>query len=266
MRTDIKRLLIGAGAFAAMLAAPAAAGAATTVVGSPLTGTVNNELACSPNCTVVNTAQAGTMPVKVPTDGTITSWSFKSFTGGVNAQYALRVVRPVSGGFVGAGTLPGPIVNNNIAAGTVTTQTGTSLPVKAGDFIGLDTLSGPGSPDLMGPVPAADVISYFAGPDLADSGSTQAGISLNMHQVFVQATVTSSDTPPPAATCTVPKVKGKKVGAAKKALKAAGCTPKVKKKFSSKKKGKVLSQSAKAGSSVPQGTVVKIKVSKGPKP
>jgi hypothetical protein len=263
MRTGIKGLLISAAASTAILAAAPLASASTVVVGSPLTGTVNNEI-CSAPCTIANTAFASpSATAKVPADGTITSWSFKANTGAMTGNYALRVVRPVSGGFTGGGRLLSPTVSTS-SADMVFTQSNTSLAVKAGDFIGLDTLAGPGSPDVSGDPNMGDVISYFAAPDLADGGAAMSGFSLPQHQVLVQATVTIPDAQP-ATTCTVPKVKGKKVAKAKKAITAAGCKPKVKKKFSSKKKGKVLSQSVAAGTSKPSGTVVTIKVSKGPK-
>lgn len=71
--------------------------------------------------------------------------------------------------------------------------------------------------------------------------------------------------PPAAENCVVPELKGLKAGAAKRALTAAGCKFKVKKKFSSKQKRTVLKQSIPPGTPEPVDTVVTIKVSKGPK-
>jgi hypothetical protein len=67
--------------------------------------------------------------------------------------------------------------------------------------------------------------------------------------------------------CIVPKLKGKKVKAAKKALKKAGCkTGKVKKSFSGKvAKGRVIKQRTKPGKVLPSGAKVGLKVSKGEK-
>jgi hypothetical protein len=166
---------------AAFTAAPASA--ATTTVGSPLTAAVTNEL-CSAPCTVANLAVAGAT-VKVPATGTITSWSFKANTGGMTGTYALRVVRPSGTGFIGAGTLVASGINT--ATDQVFTKTA-NQPVNAGDFIGLDTLAGPGSPDATSPSPA-DQIAYFAGPDLSDNGGALAGIMLPQHEVLVQATI-----------------------------------------------------------------------------
>jgi PASTA domain len=65
--------------------------------------------------------------------------------------------------------------------------------------------------------------------------------------------------------CVVPKVKGKKLAAAEKAIKAAHCAVgKVKKaKSSHVKKGSVISQGTAAGKSLPTGTKVPLIVSKG---
>jgi beta-lactam-binding protein with PASTA domain len=64
--------------------------------------------------------------------------------------------------------------------------------------------------------------------------------------------------------CTVPKLKGKKLAAAKKALKKAHCAVgKVTKKKSSKKnKGKVISQSPRPHAVKRKGTKVKLTVGK----
>jgi beta-lactam-binding protein with PASTA domain len=64
----------------------------------------------------------------------------------------------------------------------------------------------------------------------------------------------------------VPKLAGKKLAAAKKSLKAAGCkVGKIKSKKSKKKKGRVIAQGRKAGSKLPAGATVPLTVSKGPK-
>jgi beta-lactam-binding protein with PASTA domain len=67
--------------------------------------------------------------------------------------------------------------------------------------------------------------------------------------------------------CIVPKVKGKKLKAAKAAIRKAHCAVgKVTKAFSSKvKKGRVISQKPAPGKKVDGGSKVKLKVSKGKK-
>ncbi len=64
--------------------------------------------------------------------------------------------------------------------------------------------------------------------------------------------------------CIVPKVKGKKLAAAKSALRRKHCSPgKVTKAFSSKKKGTVISQRPGPGTKLARGGKVSLKVSKG---
>jgi len=68
--------------------------------------------------------------------------------------------------------------------------------------------------------------------------------------------------------CVVPKVKGKKLAAAKSAIKRAHCSVgKVTKAFSARvKKGRVISQKPSPGKKLAAGSKVKLKVSKGRKP
>ena len=65
--------------------------------------------------------------------------------------------------------------------------------------------------------------------------------------------------------CVVPKVKGKKLRAAKRSIRKAHCSPgKVTRAFSKKvKKGRVISQRPKPGKNLAAGSKVKLKVSKG---
>jgi hypothetical protein len=66
-----------------------------------------------------------------------------------------------------------------------------------------------------------------------------------------------------APACLVPKLKGKKLGAAKKALNAADCkVGKVTRKQSSRKPGRVISQKPKSGTLLPPGSKVALVVSK----
>ena len=69
------------------------------------------------------------------------------------------------------------------------------------------------------------------------------------------------------ALCVVPKVKGKKLRAAKSAIKRAHCSVgKVTKAFSARvRKGRVISQKPAPGKKLPAGSKVKLKVSKGPR-
>lgn len=68
--------------------------------------------------------------------------------------------------------------------------------------------------------------------------------------------------------CVVPKLKGKKLRAAKRAITKANCSVgKVKRAFSSRvKKGRVMSQKPRPGKKLPPGSRVQLKVSKGRRP
>jgi hypothetical protein len=83
-------------------------------------------------------------------------------------------------------------------------------------------------------------------------------------------TTTTTGNPPtaPAAKrCVVPKLVGKTLKQAKRALTKAGCkVGKAKSKKSKKKKGRVLAQGKKAGTRLPAGAKVPLTVSRGPKP
>jgi uncharacterized delta-60 repeat protein len=67
------------------------------------------------------------------------------------------------------------------------------------------------------------------------------------------------------AVCVVPKVKGKTLGAAKRAIRKASCSvDKVTKAFSAKvKKGRVIAQTPRPGKRLAAGSKVKLTVSKG---
>lgn len=69
-------------------------------------------------------------------------------------------------------------------------------------------------------------------------------------------------------TCVVPKVKGKLLAAAKRAIRKAGCLPgKLTRRFSAKvRKGRIVSQKPGPGASVATATKVALVVSKGRKP
>ncbi|MEK6274902.1 MAG: PASTA domain-containing protein [Actinomycetota bacterium] len=131
-----------------------------------------------------------------------------------------------------------------------------------------------GSPDpsfgLGGAVET--VLGGPAGSDLA----TDVGIALDGKIVVAGGSRPTSDgpfdfavaryqaAPPP---CKVPNVRGKKLAAAKTSIKKARCTVgKVARKASKRvKKGRVISQSPRAGASVPSGAKVNLVVSKGRK-
>jgi hypothetical protein len=72
--------------------------------------------------------------------------------------------------------------------------------------------------------------------------------------------------PATAKACVVPKLVGKTLKQAKRALKKAGCkVGKAKKSGSKKKKGRIVKQRYKVGTKLPAGAKIPLTVSKGPK-
>lgn len=164
------------------------------------TATIGNSLAsdngksffgCGLPCTVFQNTEPGAA-LTAPFDGTIVSWSYRSTDQGAN--YQLRVLHPVGGGqFRGAGTSAVTIVPD--ATGNVMGPIPVSLPVSAGDKIGLRVVSAPsgGAPALVSGS-ASDGVGYFS-PDLADGATATPTIPGTPRQILVQATIQAA---PPA--------------------------------------------------------------------
>jgi hypothetical protein len=98
------------------------------------------------------------------------------------------------------------------------------------------------------------------------SVSTIAGTATSSQQFAYQAPPTSAPAPvPPTPTCTVPKLKGKSLKASKAKIKGANCkVGKITKKKGAKAAtGKVVGQSKKPGTVLPEGSVVKVTLGKG---
>lgn len=116
--------------------------AATTIIGPPTLSSSGLFVACSSTCVTKTVALISatdpTTVVAIPANGTITGWRVRASLG-VDATIHLRVIRPAgSGQFRGVETSDAATVID----GTV--ENGTSLPVKAGDLIGVDLdASGP---------------------------------------------------------------------------------------------------------------------------
>jgi uncharacterized repeat protein (TIGR02543 family) len=103
-----------------------------------------------------------------------------------------------------------------------------------------------------------------------DCSGTAATCTVTMDAIrSATATFQTSFTPPPPTTakvkCVVPKVKGKTLAAAKRALARAKCaTGKVTRAYSVKlKKGLVISQRPSAGRSLARGAKIALVVSNG---
>ncbi len=125
--------IIAAIACVALLAGVSAAQAAVTTIGSNLSSEPEDAQNCGP-CTEALTGLASAQ-VTAPCTGTIVAWHVRGFMSSGTGEVRLRVLKPNgSGAYVGAGTSP-PIT---LDATDEVHQASTSLPIGAGDFIGLD--------------------------------------------------------------------------------------------------------------------------------
>lgn len=177
------------------------AGAATTPQTVTLGSTVGNPTAnicvAGITCTYAPFTGVAAPALEVPFDGTVTSFSVNSGSAGNHVQ--LRVLRPASGGrFTGAGTSA-----TETLAGGPTTFT-VSLPVKAGDILGLDNSD---SALMFDATPSA-ITAYYELPALSDGATAapnhnQSGDRLLLSAVVVQGTTTTTTTTTTAAAPTI---------------------------------------------------------------
>lgn len=257
--SKLARLFLLAVLPTALLAAPAAA--ETVTVGSPLTGPFTSVVFCIPECISANTklGEPGAQAT-VPTSGTITRWRTIA---GSSGDFRLRVLRPDgSGEYVLAGT-SAPATPTGPGIDTFTT----SLPVQAGDLIGLENLSTAAKVGVTFPAGseyrvwfgsfAEGVSTTTASPDFAYANQ-EIGFNADVEFLGPPAPPPPPVTPP--ANCVVPKLQGKKLKAAKKKIKAAGCKlgKVTKRKGATAANGKVAGQSPQAGKTVAAGTKVKV--------
>lgn len=239
--------------------ATGSASAETATVGSPLTGSFAPITFCIPECISANTAlgEPGAQ-VTVPFDGTVTRWRTIAASGGA---FRIRVLRPDGGGqYVLAGasasaTPTGPGVDTFA----------TSLAVKAGDLIGIENLAKTAKLGYATP-PGSKYRVWFGFSGEGASTATVGSSFEYAQELGFNVDVERPDgvVPPPASpapqTCLVPALKGKKLKAAKKKIRAAGCkVGKVtKRKGATAANGKVVGQGPKAGKLVAAGTAVKL--------
>ena len=174
-------LLMGLAAAAVVATAGTAQGSVT--IGSTLVSPANESGPCSAPCTVTNQVLVSSSlapgGLASPVNGTVKSWSFRAQAAGYTV--GLRILQPTSGNsFTGAGTSSGVT-----SVGGVQGPIATSLPIRAGDHIGLNASAGSiilcdcGSPNLA--------LSWTS-PTLADGDSREGSVVFN-REVLVQATV-----------------------------------------------------------------------------
>lgn len=186
MRSSLIGFLVTVAAVAAFVVPGSAFAAAT--IGTNMGNVANsNMFGCNNACTAVNRlllADSAPQGVTSPVNGTVTSWRFSDAA--ANNQIRLRVLRQVDNqSFTGISTSAAQTSVNGLNG-----PFSTSLPIKAGDSIGLNAGSGGGS-FLYDAMPANFLDMYWA-PPLGD-GETRDGVGEN-HEVMVQATVEPTNT------------------------------------------------------------------------
>lgn len=187
-----------AGVMAATVISSSGAGTQTVTTLGNTKGTPNTNLcptATTPgataDCTFVPFSSLGSPELQVPFDGTVTGFSITA--GSAGGTVRLRVLRPASDGQYTAVVSSAPAtlaLNGN----TFTT----SLPVKAGDLIGLDNDSSALIFDGTGIVP---LTAYFQ-PGLADGQTGAPNQIASGTRLLLSATVQAAATPTPTGTTT----------------------------------------------------------------
>jgi hypothetical protein len=183
-----RSIALAAAVVSLAVAAPAQA---TVTIGSSLASvpSVNDPGCNSSPCTAVNLslnpANQASNGLTSPVNGTVVSWRAASNLG---VNLSLRILRPAGGAsYAGAGTStvanPGPGTSPPIP---------TSLPIKIGDFIGLNA-----SPQFIYAATAGSTAgAWFMAPNgpLADGSTRAADATLGTREVLVQAVVEPSNT------------------------------------------------------------------------
>jgi hypothetical protein len=191
-----KQRLLERGVYAATLAAlllgvSVSTARATVTIGSNLAREPNSTASYSPRPTLSNTSLASDLQapggLSSPINGTVVRWRIRvgDFTQATN----LRIIRPLGGGlFTGAGTSATVIPPIH-----ATTTFDVSLPIRIGDYIGIDCcnpLAGESDFFRTG-VPA---IRSEWQPSLADGGARRAPSRTNLYEIALNADITTTFT------------------------------------------------------------------------
>jgi hypothetical protein len=175
-------LAAGAAGVAAAVAVGSAGAANTVTLGSTSGDPMGNICVATINCTYVPFSNAAAPELQVPFDGTVTSFSINSNSS--SGSVKLRVLRPSGGGqFTGVGTSTAEPLASGLNTFTV------SLPVKAGDVIGLDNDSSALLFDVTNSTP---LTAYYEVPSLADGATAPPNHTQMGYRLLLSATVTAS--------------------------------------------------------------------------
>lgn len=175
----MRKIFTIAAALAMLATAAPGATASIVTIGSPLTQTFEpvafGEVATVANVSLPEPGAQATSPVA----GAVIRWRVFDAEGG---PFKLRVLRPASGGFLGAGS-SAPVVPGSLGAHTFTTR----LPVQVGDLIGIDNTN---TTDKLGTheaLPGAGFVGWV--PPLLDGATLPPGGSAPEIEVAFNADV-----------------------------------------------------------------------------
>ena len=162
------------------------------------TGTPSQNICFSGiGCTYVPFNGVSAPQLEVPFDGTVTTFSVNAGSAGGKVQ--LRVLRPAgSGEFTGSGTSAAQTLATGVNTFTV------SLPVKAGDVLGLDNSTSA----LMFDTTTPTAIAAYYQPSLADGSTAAPSNNMTGYRLLLSATVqaTTTTTTTTTTTATTPPV------------------------------------------------------------
>jgi hypothetical protein len=186
----LERLALAAILAAVLFAASAPPSGAVVTIGSNLARAPNSAANYSPRPTFSNSALAPDLRapggVSSPVNGTVVRWRIR--VGDSTRVTNFRIVRPLSGGlFTGTGTSPSVLPPIN-----TTTTYDAQLPIRIGDYIGIDCCALP-APGAQFFVTGAAIRNEWQ-PSLADGGPARAPSGTNLYEVALNADITSTFT------------------------------------------------------------------------
>jgi hypothetical protein len=262
-RLPRRGLTAALGSCIAVLAMAGTAQAGTLTLGPTLSAPAIGSSSCAIACGIATT-KLGESSTASPVAGTIVRWRLDGAT--ETEGFVLNVVRRNSGGTFTVTASSGPVTPQGAEIETFTTN----LPIAAGEFIELNFPEGGAIALLETPSTEAFFRPGLAPGETREPEDEEEIPSTNGYNADVEygqapvvpAPVVIPPPPAPVAHCVVPKLKGKKLKAAKKMLRAADCrVGKVKKlQGASAKTGKVVKQKPKPGKVLAPGSRVSVKL------
>jgi hypothetical protein len=236
-------------AMAALSAACAGTASANTItVGNPLTGPGFNGGTFFSSPTLLNTQTISGATAASPVDGTVTAWAVRG-----DGTFSAQVIHPNSGGtFTNVVSSKTADLSNDLGTGP---PQPTSLPIKAGDFLGLTLVP-------------TDNIWDDADLGLSDrfTNGLAVGQTLPPNNVGMTESFAYNVT---VRYCVVPDLAGHKLASSTALLKSADCAlGSVRKPKSKRKRRKatfVRTQSASPGASISDTAPIDLRLGKKPK-